>query len=269
MRTVRRIGIAIASLLILIALYYGSYLALRGPRPSEVQLIAHRGGRALAPENTLAAFRLAVAAGADWLEFDVQLSRDGVPVVFHDETLERAAGAGRVNERTLAELRALDAGAGEPIPTFAEVLTLARESGVGVLPEAKLPQLNPGLEGAIVEVLEASGPQQRVALQSFDHEALATLHRLDPELPLCPLYGLWELRLPAVLAGSDTICPMAEMVLLNPWMVRQAQRRGQRVFVWFGIVDRPWSQRALRTLGVDGLMVDDPAALARLLGGNP
>jgi glycerophosphoryl diester phosphodiesterase len=92
-------------------------------------ILAHRGASRIAPENTLVAFCLALEQGADGLELDVQLSRDGVPVVFHDSELSRTTdGRGRISEKTLAELRTLDAGkwfdprfAGERIPTLEEV----------------------------------------------------------------------------------------------------------------------------------------------------
>src|SRR5512137_114803 len=110
------------------------------------QIIAHRGGPAYAPENTLAAFRHAITLGVDWLELDVHLSRDGEVVVIHDETVNRTTnGVGRVADLSLAELRALDAGAGggERVPAFTEVLTLAKEAGVGLLVELKSPHLYP------------------------------------------------------------------------------------------------------------------------------
>lgn len=109
-----------------------------------MQVIAHRGASAHAPENTLAAFRLARAQGADWFELDCTLSADGAVVVIHDDTLNRTtSGTGPVADRTLAELRALDAGgwfdpsfAGEPLPTLAEALALGDEA-TGVYVEIK------------------------------------------------------------------------------------------------------------------------------------
>ena len=131
-------------------LNYGVYLILRGPLPLDPQLIAHRGGAAYAPENTLAAFRRGIVDGADWLEMDVQMTKDGALVVIHDETVDRTTnGRGQVGDLTLAQIRALDAGQGERVPTFDEVLALVKKSGVGLMPEAKsahlyLPATSPG-----------------------------------------------------------------------------------------------------------------------------
>ncbi|MDH5508339.1 MAG: glycerophosphodiester phosphodiesterase family protein, partial [Anaerolineae bacterium] len=88
---------------------------------STPQLIAHRGGKTYQPENTLAAFKQAIADGVDQLEFDVQMTKDGVLVVIHDEEVDRTTnGSGLVADLTLAEIQALDAGGGERVPTFAE-----------------------------------------------------------------------------------------------------------------------------------------------------
>ena len=87
-----------------------------------------------------------------------------------------------------------------------------------------------------------------------------------PEMAVCPLFGLWEMDLATVEpAGAEYVCPMAEMVLLNPWMIRQAHRDGRKVFIWFGAVENPILMRIMLAFGADGLMVDDPPALAALL----
>jgi glycerophosphoryl diester phosphodiesterase len=83
-----------------------------------------------------------------------------------------------------------------------------------------------------------------------------------------PLYGLWQLSLSEVRPDSaKTVCPMGEMVLLNPWMVRRAHQDGRLVYAWFGIIENPLIMRILLALGVDGLIVDDPSALAEIV--NP
>ncbi len=144
-------------LVVLIAIpviYYGLYLLFRGPRPVNPQLIAHRGGPVYQPENTLPAFFQAIEDGADWIELDVQRTIDGVLVVIHDETVDRTTnGNGKVGELPFEEIRALDAGNGAQVPTFEEVITLAKDAGVGILPEAKSPRLYPGIEAEITEFL--------------------------------------------------------------------------------------------------------------------
>jgi glycerophosphoryl diester phosphodiesterase len=215
----------------------------------------------------MSAFRNAIAEGADWIELDVQRTRDGVLVVFHDETVERTTdGVGSVADLTLDEIRSLDAGDGEQVPTFEEVIQLAHESGVGLLPEAKSAHLYPGMEVEMVEAINAAGYIDETVLQCFDSETLVTAQEHSPNMQVCPLYGLWELNLSEPSPGDATIvCPMAEMVILNPWMIRQAHADGRQVFVWFGVIENPVMDRFILALGADGLMVDDPAALAKIL----
>jgi glycerophosphoryl diester phosphodiesterase len=255
-------------LVLLPLLYYGLYFVRRGPLPANPQLIAHRGGPAYAPENTLAAFRQAIALGVDWLEMDVQMSKDGTLVVMHDETVDRTTnGTGRIADLTLEQIRALDAGNGEPVPTFEEVIALAKESGVRIIPEAKSPHLYPGLEAKMVQAVVESDYVGQSIIQSFGPQALHTIHALNPDVQLCALYGLWDLSLSGPQPGeANRVCPMAEMVVLNPWLIKQAHAEGRQAFVWFGLIEHPLVMRFILALGADGLIVDDPVALARILG---
>ncbi|MFQ5616274.1 MAG: glycerophosphodiester phosphodiesterase [Anaerolineales bacterium] len=265
----RRRGRGCLSVLVtFILVYYGTYFLFRGSRTAAPQLIAHRGGPAQAPENTLAAFRKAIDVGADWLEMDVQVTGDGELIVFHDETVERTTnGTGRVGELTLEQIRALDAGGGERVPTFAEVIALAKEAGVSIMPEAKSPHLYPGIEEKMVQAIVEAGYLGRTVIQSFNPKTLETFKSINPDVQVCPLYGLWKLRLPAVPPGrAEIVCPMAEMVVLNPWMIRAAHARGQQVYVWFGAIEHPLTLRLILAFGADGLMVDDPVAMAKVLG---
>jgi glycerophosphoryl diester phosphodiesterase len=218
--------------------YYGIYFILRGPRPSNTQLIAHRGGPAYNPENTLAAFQHAIDNSVDWIEFDVQRTTDNVLVVIHDETVDRTTnGSGLVGDLTLEEIQALDAGNGERVPSFEQVIKLAQENGVGIMPEAKSPELYPGLAEQIVAAIEDKGYINNTIIQSFDPNALVFVNQENQEQAVCPLYGLWSFNLsdPGNLE-SEFVCPMAEMVLLYPWMIRQAHNDGKDAYVWFGII---------------------------------
>ena len=148
-------------------------------------VIAHRGASGTAPENTLAAFRRAVACGADMVELDVQLTRDGEVVVVHDFTLDRTTdGTGAVGASSLAEIRRLDAGAwfapaflGEAVPTLGEVLGAI---GLPVNVELK-PVGDQGLEAETLAVVRAAGALGRVVFSSFDPGALERLRALTPE----------------------------------------------------------------------------------------
>lgn len=271
-RTGRRMAgcilVFILAVCLFLVIYYGSYFIVRGARASNPQLIAHRGGPVYAPENTLAAFRNAIAVGADWLEFDVQRTRDGVLVVIHDETVERTTdGSGEVGALTYDQIKALDAGNGEPVPTFDEVIALARESGIGIMPEIKSPDLYPGIEAQMVAAIQAGDYVDNTLLQSFKGEALEKARTADPQVSVCALYGLWQFDLSDPQPEDAAyLCPMAEMVLLNPWMIRQAHQDGRQVYVWFGVIENSVVMRGMLAFGADGLMVNDPIALSKVLG---
>lgn len=155
--------------LILVFAYYGFYFILRGPIPPTAQLIAHRGGNINSPENTLMAFQHAIELGVDWIEFDVQRTQDNVLVVFHDEMIERTTnGSGSVGEKTIEQIQALDAGNGEQVPTFEQVIALAKKNNVGIMPEAKSPDLYPGLAEQMLAAIESQDYINETVLQSFD-----------------------------------------------------------------------------------------------------
>lgn len=148
---------------------------------SPLEIIAHRGFSQIAPENTIAAFKAALEHNADGVEFDVQLSADGIPVVIHDPTLNRTTnGRGKVASKTLAELKALEAGnwftplfAGEKIPTFQEVLDLFKDSEVKLYAEVK--QAHLWQENHIeqfVTTIVSQGWQHRCIVASFDADFL-------------------------------------------------------------------------------------------------
>jgi len=249
-------------------IYYGLYFIFRGALPLNSQFIAHRGGRRNEPENTIAAFQHAIDTGVDWIEMDVQQTKDGELIVIHDETVDRTTdGTGRVADLTLEQIRELDAGNGERVPTFEEVISLAKETGVGILPEAKSPHLYPGIELNMVETLVANDYVHKTVIQSFDSGTLENIRKINQDINVCPLYGLWKLDLSDPQPSeARTLCPMAEMIVLNPWMIRQAHAEGREVFVWFGVIEHPLVMRFILALGADGLMVDDPVALAKILG---
>lgn len=153
--------------------------------------VAHRGFSYVAPENTLAAFRIAMEFPfVKWIELDVQLSRDGVPVVIHDFRLERTTnGCGLVKDSSWEQLRRLDAGSwkginyrGEPIPSLAEVLDLCRGK-VRLNIELKTSaDMYPGLESAVLQQISAYGMEQEVVLTSFDQQALYKVKELVPDI---------------------------------------------------------------------------------------
>ena len=261
---------AIVVLLLFLAFHYGIAITHGGIYDADQVVIAHRGGPEYQPENTLAAFKQAIEDGVDWIEFDVQMTRDGVLVVFHDVTVERTTnGNGSVGDLTFDQIRALDAGNEQKVPTFEEVILLAKSHGVGILPEAKSPALYPGIEVKMVDALVRLEYLDNTIVQSFDVESLEKMSSINPDLKLCPLYGLGVVRAPEDLVdNADHICPMAEMVFINPGIIRSAHADSRQVFIWFGAVENPIMMRVLLAFGADGLMVDDQLQMINALGGK-
>jgi glycerophosphoryl diester phosphodiesterase len=161
----------------------------------QVDNVAHRGATGYAPENTIAGFDLAVDMKADYIEIDVQRSKDGELVIIHDTTVDRTTdGTGKVGDLTLQQLQDLDAGswkgekfAGESIPTFEEILD--RYHGkVGILIELKAPELYPGIEEQVAEALKERNldqPQnEKIIIQSFNFESMKKTDKLLPKVPV-------------------------------------------------------------------------------------
>lgn len=226
---------------------------------------AHRGASAEAPENTLAAFSRAIDAGADGVEFDVHLSADGVPVVIHDDTLERTTdGVGPVAAWTLAGLRELDAGswfapefAGEALPTLEEALHLL----VGRL-RLNLEVKEPRAGMAVREILQAF-PRADAVLSSFDYGALVQLRRAAPELPLAVLFdaGGWQRALARAEAlRACAFHPRADLV--SRPLLAACRRLQLPVIPW--TVDDPSTVRSLGRRGAAGIFTNDPARLRTL-----
>ncbi len=208
--------------------------------------IAHRGGAAYAPENTLDACRHGIRLGADYLETDVRQTCDGRLVLMHDSFLRRTTGRpGRV-ENTPYD---------PSLPTFDDYLELAREHDTRVFPEIK----GRDLEEAVVEALHAHQMADRAIIPCFSARVLARLHHLAPNIPLCQLLYPWELYLRPLPQYITIVAPMAEALILNPWIVRQAQNRGLQVWPWFAALETPITIAYLKSLGVDGIIADNAA----------
>lgn len=263
-RAVRIVGILIALALALGIAWYG-IAWIRHTEPSTpFQAIAHRGGPGTSgtPEGTLGAFRASVEAGADWLEFDVRATRDGVLVVLHDETVDRTTnGTGRVSELTFDALRALDAGGGAQVPSVDEVVRLARDAGLPILPEVKDGPHHPEITPALLDLLDEADYLDRAVIQAFEPAELERIHAMRPDAETCLLTGWVPLDSTRVPGGTRTVCPLGEMLLLNPDLIRQAHADGLRVFAWWGFAESAVTNGILRAFGVDGLVVDDLSPL--------
>jgi glycerophosphoryl diester phosphodiesterase len=229
-------------------------------------VIAHRGASGHAPENTLAAFRRAVAMGATFIETDLQLSRDARFVAIHDETVNRTTNArGKVHDLTLAELRRLDAGswfgseyAGERIPTLEEILEFSKKNDVVFYLELK-PSGSWGGEHALVGALRESGEIPRTIVISFDAAIVENLRRIEPTLMTGLLYD-GQIEKPiekTVEVGARQLAVRGDLV--TPVLLAEARKKDLQVVCW--TVNQPAHMRLLIDAGVDGIMSDYPDRL--------
>ena len=252
---------------------------------------SHRGGAALAPENTLVAFREAVGTWrTDLLELYVQLTRDDVVVVCHDATVDRCTdGRGDVRDHTLAELQRLDAGfhfsrdggrtfpfrgKGVRIPTLREVLETFGAPALRFNIDVK--REFPGIEERVAEELRRASALSRVCVGTVDDAQAARLVELLPECAhFYPRDALVSFVL-AVRAGEtppedarftvlDVPLRWNGMTIVDDALIAAARAHGKWVNVW--TVDEPDDMRALIALGVGGIMTDRPDLLRQVLGG--
>lgn len=245
-------------------------------------VFAHRGGRALGPENTIAAFDLGMAAGANGLELDVQLSRDGHVVVCHDPTLDRTTDAvGALADRTAAELAMVNAsvrygidlempwtGAAAGLPTLDEVL--ARYPSASLIIEMKGDRTDLG--PAVVESVRRARAGARVCLGSFSSAVLAAARGAGPELAtsasreeaLRALQRSWLWLSPGRVAYKAFQVPerAGRLRVVSPRFLRSVHRAGCAVHVW--TVNDEADMRRLFDWGVDGIITDRPDVAVRV-----
>ncbi len=205
------------------------------------QLIAHRGYSAVAPENTLASFRAAIQEGVWGVELDVHLCADGVPVVIHDETVDRTTnGTGKVMEKTVSQLQALDAGswfhpqfASETIPTLQEVLQLFTPTAINLLIEVKSPP--PWSSQEIKQLIQLLATSRCIVI-SFDHDLLHRLQQLAPQM-ICG-YGVTNITKYSVKYVktlnriSPLILPHFSLILKEPTVTQALLKAGCEIITW-------------------------------------
>ncbi len=236
-------------------------------------IIAHRGFSSLYPENTMLAFRQALEVGATGLECDIQLSRDGQPVIFHDENLYRIIGQrGLIKDFSWSELAEMDAGRhrgeefrGELIPSLSDLLNLAQDREILLNLELKngvIPY--PNLEKIVARMVEEFGLTQQVIISSFNHPSLLTVKELNPGIKTALLYF-------ARLYRPWNYATQLQVDGLHPfWMgvdqplIKGAHRQG--LFVNTFTVNSPEDMRRFLKFGVDGIVTDFPDRLAAITG---
>jgi glycerophosphoryl diester phosphodiesterase len=250
-----------------------------------IEVIGHRGAAGLAPENTLASFRTAIALGVDAVEFDLHLSRDRELVVIHDDTLDRTTtGTGRIEALSLEEIRRADAGAkwgprfaGERVPTLREVIDLVRETAP---PRFRLnielkfaagrkggPE---GFEQKVLDLVREAGMLTRTTVQSFHHPSVALAKRLAPEIRAGLLVEAAEVPanpVPAVRRqGADLYAPNYRA--LTPELIEKLHGAGIGILTW--TPNTEGDLRRVLDLGVggfpsDSITTDFPNRLVEIL----
>ncbi|MEC1523650.1 glycerophosphodiester phosphodiesterase family protein [Neobacillus niacini] len=235
----------------------------------KVDNVAHRGATGYAPENTIAAFDKGVEMKADYIEIDVQRSKDGELVIIHDNTVDRTTdGTGAVKDLTLEQIRSLDAGSwkgeqftGERIPTFDEILD--RYHGrVGILIELKSPELYPGIEEQVARKLierNLDKPQnEKIIIQSFNFESMKLTNSLLPKVPIGVLTSnrahTTEQALKEFATYADYFNPSYGIV--SKELVDQVHSLGMKIQSW--TVRSQEAADFLLDMNVDGIITDYP-----------
>ncbi|MEK3721127.1 glycerophosphodiester phosphodiesterase [Paenibacillus sp. FSL H8-0034] len=207
--------------------------------------LAHRGDPRKFPENTLASFRAAIERSFSYLELDVNLTKDGIPVVIHDPTINRTTnGTGKVYDYTWEELQQFDAGHGERIPLLLDVLQLAKGRAIVDIELKQNGDWYPGMERAVWDAIKQSGMEEQVVVTSFDHYAILRMRELALALEL----GL------VIYGATPSIFPLMEQlkakylavkyIYLTEDYVQLCESKGIQVIAW--TIDDEASMRAFR-----------------------
>ncbi|MEU5714608.1 glycerophosphodiester phosphodiesterase family protein [Streptomyces sp. NPDC020403] len=212
--------------------------------------IGHRGVMGVAPENTLRSFTYAEQAGMDAVELDLHLSKDGALTVMHDAAVDRTTdGTGPIAGKTLDELRRLDAGQGERVPVFEEVL-----DAIGLPLQAEIKDV--AAARALAEVMLRRKLAGRVEVSSFHDEAVAEIAQLVPGVRTVLIASRWggDVVERAEAVGAATLALNIRRLTLE--VVEEAHARGLKVIGW--VVNTPDHLRLAKALGLDGATTDYP-----------
>ncbi|MGX9292228.1 glycerophosphodiester phosphodiesterase [Bacillus sp. A015] len=229
-------------------------------------IIAHRGSSSAAPENTIAAFDLAVQQGADYIELDVQLTLDQHVAVIHDDTIDRTTdGSGLVKSYTLDQLKKLDAGswfderfANERIPTLQEILERYSQR-IGILIEIKHPKRQIGIEKTVVDIINRFTYSRHIIVQSFDETALQRIKADAPSLRTAfiikpSIFKMTKRNLAVYSSFAD--CLNMKKTMINRWWIDRIHSFGMDVFIWT-VKDQKTADR-IKKYPIDGVVTDHP-----------
>jgi glycerophosphoryl diester phosphodiesterase len=234
------------------------------------KVIAHRGARRIAPENTLESFKLSLAAGAEGIEFDVHRCSTGELVVIHDDTINRTTnGVGHIRDISWDELQRLDAGSwfdaqfkGVKIPSLQQVLELVSGSVILNIEVKNAPTDYPDIEEDVLALLEGY-PKETIIVSSFDHKLLKRFAKLDPSLNLAVLADAIFHNIGKYAAELNCKYWHPGFGELRADAVEDAHKAGLTVNAWTLNDPRQWTSAI--QMEVDGIVTDDPAGLVAYL----
>ncbi len=234
---------------------------------------AHRGASAVAPENTMAAFMKAYELGADAIELDVQRSSDGVLVIMHDETLNRTTeGRGYIYSAPLAWISQLDAGykfspafRGERIPTLEEVLSFVKSTSLQINIELKMIQnVYQGIEQQVISTIRQYGLTERTVISSFHYPSLRVIKELDASQPIGLLCAQHHSIRPASAKqiGAEAVHP--HWRIITPSYMTEALEIGIKVRPY--TINDPGIAKVFNAWGVDALITNHPGLMRKVIG---
>lgn len=230
-----------------------------------VLVIGHRGASGYAPENTMVSYKMAYDMGADMIELDIYMSKDGVPVIMHDNKVERTTdGDGDIQQMTLEQIKKLDAGskfnkkfAGEQVPTLEEVFAWA-SGKIPVNVEIK----GEGCEKKLVELIKKYKMEKSVIVSSFNHEYIKKVRKLAPEITIAALVGkVDDLKALVNYCHPDAVNPSFNNVTKK--LVDEAHAMGLKVYTY--TVNDQLSMKQMIAAGVDGIFTNYSDVLLKLL----
>ena len=247
----------------------------------KVAIIAHRGASGNAPENTLSAVKLAIGIKVDMIEIDVHLSKDNIPVVIHDNILDRTTnGKGKVKDYTISDLKTLDAGnwfsknyQHERIPTLEEVIDLTKGNCILLIEIKNGSSIYPNIENIIIDTIKNKKAEKDCIIQSFEDEVLDNLRKLKcpieiqklvtRDIPFLPLHLDSKLKFGSILDYKNVTAINPYYKSVNKDFVDKIHASGKKTFIW--TVDKEIEMNRLINLGVDGIITNFPEKLKAII----
>lgn len=243
-------------------------------------IVAHRGASAYAPENSIAAFELAIELGSDALELDLRQTKDNILVVLHDSDVDRTTnGKGNINDYTFFELQKLDAGSwfakefsDQKIPSLQEVIDLLGDSTLIIIELKEGNETYPGIEERVVKLVKQNNIESQTILKSFDPNVLKRLRKIEPNIPLLYVYAVRIPWLGMIIDRGVTFDSVYDLdveylqphrFFLSKSFVEDAQANGYKIISW-GVNSTEAINESLE-FGVDGIETDYPDRVLNMI----